>query len=196
MSNHEILNFIMTILSTFVGAIMGGLVTLIVSKKFEIERIRINNINDMKNEITPALQQYMRELKALREFMFTNEFSKKISEQKKVLQELENALFVLNQKVDTYEIELSNMLDFFELLLKRSFELIEELNEQDIIEDEQQYILKFETDLDVLVDMVATFNEEVAEIKRNMLKGKIRNYWRKDIFEKEKKNRVNPRLFI
>ena len=39
--------------------------------------------------------------------------------------------------------------------------------------------------------MTATFNEEVAEIKRNMLKGKSLNYWRKDIFKKERQNELS-----
>lgn len=164
---------------------------MIVNKKFEITRIRINNVNDMKNEVAPALQRYVRALKSTRDFLLANEFYERVAEQKDIISELENSLAEVNEKVDTYEIELSSMLDFHELLLQRSFLLLDKLKEVDIAEDEQSYLWELENDLARLVDMVATFNEEVSEIKRNMLRGNVKPYWRKDIFAKEKTNRID-----
>lgn len=187
----EIINLIMTMVSTAVGAVLGGIVTLIVNKKFEITRITINNVNDMKNDVTPALQRYVRALKSTRDFLLANEFYEKTAEQKDIVSELENSLAEVNEKVDTYEIELSSMLDFHELLLQNSFVLLNKLKEVDIAEDEQSYFGELKRDLDRLVDMVATFSEEVSEIKRNMLRGNVKPYWRKDIFAKEKTDRID-----
>lgn len=187
----DIITLIMTMVSTAVGAVLGGIVTLIVNKKFEITRIRINNVNDMKNEVTPALQRYVRALTSTRDFLLANEFYERVAEQKDIVSELENSLAAVNEKVDTYELELSSMLDFHELLLRNSFLLLAKLKDVDIVEDEQSYFGELEGDITILVDMVATFSEEVSEIKRNMLKGNVKPYWKKDVFAREKIDRVN-----
>ena len=97
----------------------------------------------------------------------------------------------VNAAVNIYEIELSDMLDFYENLLMKSKEFIEEFEKVDIINDDKSYYWKFLPQAKVLIDMVATFSEEVSELKRKMLNGKLNKYWKKDIYKEEKKNRIN-----
>lgn len=102
-----------------------------------------------------------------------------------------NSLNEVNAAVNIYEIELSDMLDFYENLLMKSKEFIEEFEKVDIINDDKSYYLKFLPQAKVLIDIVATFSEEVSELKRKMLNGKLNKYWKKDIYKEEKKNRIN-----
>ena len=77
------------------------------------------------------------------------------------------ALHELNIMVNVYEIELSPMLDFYENLLIRSKEFIDSFSKKDIINDDRSYYLEFMPKVNELIDMVATFSEEISEIKRN-----------------------------
>ena len=47
MEEINIYNLLITFLTTIVGTVFGGIVTLMVNKKFEIARLRLNNIDEM-----------------------------------------------------------------------------------------------------------------------------------------------------
>ena len=180
-------NFITTLAATLIGTCFGGVVTLYVNKKFEYSRIRMNNINDMKNDVSPATRNYMGALKSIEAFLEANELREKLCEQSDLINLVEKSLFEFNMAVDTYEIELSSMLDFHENILIESAKFLELFKSYDILNDVQTHIFELMPPLHKLMDMVATFSEEVSEIKRLMLCGKVDKYWKKDIFEKEKK---------
>lgn len=145
----------------------------------------------MSKAVTPLLQDYMRALQAVLAFLNANEFREETYEQKEIEVAMGTALHELNIMVNVYEIELSPMLDFYENLLIRSKEFIDSFSKKDIINDDRSYYLEFMPKVNELIDMVATFSEEISEIKRKMMKGRLKKYWKKDIYKDEKKNRIN-----
>ena len=88
------------------------------------------------------------------------------------------------------------MLDFYEKLLKSSQILLDDLSKIELIEDDASYYIKFINRIERLIDMVATFGEEVSELKLKMLNGKTNKYWKKDIYKNEKKSRINYHDFV
>ena len=191
MEEINIYNLLITFLTTIVGTVFGGIVTLLVNKKFEIARLRLNNIDEMSKTIAPLLQNYIGVLNSVCEFLEANEYREEICKQDAIVMLFGNSLNEVNAAVNIYEIELSDMLDFYENLLMKSKEFIEEFEKVDIINDDKSYYWKFLPQAKVLIDMVATFSEEVSELKRKMLNGKLNKYWKKDIYKEEKKNRIN-----
>ena len=191
MEEINIYNLLITFLTTIVVTVFGGIVTLLVNKKFEIARLRLNNIDEMSKTIAPLLQNYIGVLNSVCEFLEANEYREEICKQDDIVMLFGNSLNEVNAAVNIYEIELSDMLDFYENLLMKSKEFIEEFEKVDIINDDKSYYWKFLPQAKVLIDMVATFSEEVSELKRKMLNGKLNKYWKKDIYKEEKKNRIN-----
>ena len=191
MEEISIYNLIITLLTTLIGTAFGGIVTLFVNKKYEVSKLRLNNVNEMSKAVTPLLQDYMRALQAVLAFLNANEFREETYEQKEIEVAMGTALHELNIMVNVYEIELSPMLDFYENLLIRSKEFIDSFSKKDIINDDRSYYLEFMPKVNELIDMVATFSEEISEIKRKMMKGRLKKYWKKDIYKDEKKNRIN-----
>lgn len=191
MEEINIYNLLITFLTTIVGTVFGGIVTLLVNKKFEIARLRLNNIDEMSKTIAPLLQNYIGVLNSVCEFLEANEYREEICKQDDLVRLFGNSLNEVNAAVNIYEIELSDMLDFYENLLMKSKGFIEEFEKTDIINDDKSYYWKFLPQAKILIDMVATFSEEVSELKRKMLNGKLNKYWKKDIYKEEKKNRIN-----
>lgn len=191
MEEISIYNLIITLLTTLIGTAFGGIVTLFVNKKYEVSKLRLNNVNEMSKAVTPLLQDYMRALQAVLAFLNANEFREETYEQKEIEVAMGTALHELNIMVNVYEIELSPMLDFYENLLIRSKEFIDSFSTKDIINDDRSYYLEFMPKVNELIDMVATFSEEISEIKRKMMNGRLKKYWKKDIYKDEKKNRIN-----
>lgn len=191
MDKTYVYNFIINFLITVAGTMLGGIVTLIVNKKFEIARLRINNINEMSKEIIPLLQRYVGVLNTVCEFLEANEYREEIYKQDDLINALRTHLNELNLAVNIYEVELSNMLDFYDNLLVENEKFIEEFSSIDIINSERSYYYRFMMWIEKNRDMVVTFSEEISELKLEMLNGRYKKYWKKDIYKEEKKTRIN-----
>ena len=196
MRNMDFMSIIITLFTTVIGTIFGGIVTLTVNKRFEIEKLRLNNIDEMTKTITPLLQEYMCILNSIDVFINTENCSLERHRQAEIIIALQEVLNKLNSAINVYEIELSNMLDFYEKLLKSSQILLDDLSKIELIEDDASYYIKFINRIERLIDMVATFGEEVSELKLKMLNGKTNKYWKKDIYKNEKKSRINYHDFV
>lgn len=46
MRNIDFMSIIITLFTTVIGTMFGGIVTLTVNKRFEIEKLRLNNIDE------------------------------------------------------------------------------------------------------------------------------------------------------
>lgn len=187
MEEINIYNLLITFLTTIVGTVFGGIVTLLVNKKFEIARLRLNNIDEMSKIIAPLLQNYIGVLNSVCEVLEANEYREEICKQDDIVMLFGNSLNEVNAAVNIYEIELSDMLEFYENLLMKSKEFIEEFEKVDIINDDKSYYWKFLPQAKILVDMVATFSEEVSELKRKMLNGKLNRYWKRIFIRKKRR---------
>lgn len=96
MEEISIYNLIITLLTTLIGTAFGGIVTLFVNKKYEVSKLRLNNVNEMSKAVTPLLQDYMRALQAVLAFLNANEFREETYEQKEIEVAMGTALHELN----------------------------------------------------------------------------------------------------
>lgn len=171
--------FWLTLVSTMIGAIFGGMITLIVNRRFEIDRLRINNIIEMHRLITPEIQKCQKALGIANRFLNDIKQHESMYKQEQVLDELRASFFDFNQQMNNYEIELSMFLDEYEHTVALFITFISSFAGNDMKKTDDVDIL-IEC-VEVLCDKLATLSEDISEYKRQTLCGKKYRYWSKPL---------------
>lgn len=185
-TDKSILDVVIEFIKIFMPTLVGGLVTIWASRRFEFHRLRINNINDMHKVVLPAIQDMLKVLGKTSYVLKTLHRKEQANDLSAIVNNLQEGMFNFNSVIDSYEIELSGFLDQHEVFLALSAQIIMMLDNRvkkaNILAKEVDSSYESELKiLNMLSEILISLSEDVTELTRDALNGKVHKYWKKKL---------------